>query len=455
VQFVAGIVLARLLLPEDFGVAATLYALSGFAILFVDLGLGPALVQKARLTERDKSTAFWVNAISGVLLTVLLGLCGPLLARLFDEPELWTLTWIVALNFSLSLGVVHSAMLEREFRFGVVAGIDVSTILFGTSITVALAYSGAGVLSLVLGPLAQTIFSTVSYWIFHPWFPKHFISRASLKQLGHFSAGLMGFNIVNYWSRNADTLLLAHYAGARDLGYYNRAYNLMLLPVSQVTYTVGRVMFPALAAVREDPDRLRRGYRRAARIVSFLTAPFLIGLAAVAPMLIPLLWGPTWEPSVPLLQILCLSGVPQCLLGTTEWLFQAVGKTAAFFRVGVVGAVVTLTAFAIGLQWGVTGVATAWLVRSWLLLPYTLRAASSLIGLRGRTVLADSTSSWIAAGAMGVCVYGLAQWSVMQALGDGILVLQVGCGAVLYIGFVHLMDRDLPQDMLRLVRKQG
>jgi PST family polysaccharide transporter len=149
----------------------------------------------------------------------------------------------------------------------------VTTILFGTAITVALAYGGAGVLSLVLGPLAQTVFSTVAYWIFHPWYPRHFISRASLKQLSHFSAGLMGFNLVNYWSRNADTLLLAHYAGARDLGYYNRAYNLMLLPVSQVTYTVGRVMFPALAAVREDLDRLRRGYRRAARIVSFLTAP--------------------------------------------------------------------------------------------------------------------------------------------------------------------------------------
>jgi PST family polysaccharide transporter len=122
VQFVAGIVLARLLLPEDFGIAAMLYAFSGFAILFVDLGIGPAVVQKARLSERDKSTAFWVNAIAGVLLTVLLGLCGPLLAGLFDEPELRTLTWLVALNFSLSLGVVHSAMLEREFRFGVVAG---------------------------------------------------------------------------------------------------------------------------------------------------------------------------------------------------------------------------------------------------------------------------------------------------------------------------------------------
>jgi PST family polysaccharide transporter len=229
----------------------------------------------------------------------------------------------------------------------------------------------------------------------------------------------------------------------------------MLLPVSQVTYTVGRVMFPALAAVREDLDRLRRGYRRAARIVSFLTAPSLIGLAAVAPTLIPLLWGPAWEPSVPLLQILCLSGVPQCLIGTTEWLFQAIGKTTAFFRVGVVGAVVTLAAFAIGLQWGVTGVATAWLVRSWLLLPYTMRVASNLIGLRGRTVIADSTSSWVAAGLMGACVYGLAQWSVLQTLGDGILVLQVVCGAVLYLGFVHLIDRDLPRDVLRLVRQQA
>ena len=290
-QFLAGLVLARLLTPADFGLLASIYVVTGFATLFFEMGLGAALVHQRSPSERDLSTVFWVNVISGLLYAGLMWALSPLVAEFFDAPQMTTLMPFVALAFTFGLGVVHYSLLQRRLRFRTVAVVDLSAALAGHATTVVAALLGAGTFALVAGPLVTTSLTSVILFCVVRWRPRHFIDRGSLRELWRFSGGMLGFNAVSYWGRNADNLLIGRFLGAAPLGIYGRAYNLMLLPVTQITGTLGRVMFPALAAVRDDHPRVRSMYLRSLGTINFVTIPVLVGLAATAEGLVPLLWG--------------------------------------------------------------------------------------------------------------------------------------------------------------------
>lgn len=450
-QLVGGIALARLLVPADFGLAAGVLTISAFALLFVDLGIGPAVVQRKDVSEELLASAFWLNALAGVGLTLLLAACSPLVAAFFHHDVLVPLTCLVSLNFTLSLGVVHLALLERGFRFRAVGAIDAASAVTGMAVSVLAAWLGAGVYALALGPLSATVTTTVLCWAAVPWRPRHFASRPALGELWAFSSWASGFNLVNYWSRNADNLFIGHSTGAEALGFYSKAYNLMLLPVTQATQVLARVMLPAFATMQDDVVRLRMAYRRYLRLSVLLTAPVIAGLVAVAPVLLPVMWGARWQPAVPLLQILALSALPQCLMGTTGALYQSLGRTRQMFVVGAAVSALTVVSFAIGIHWGARGVAVAWLVRCWVLAPWVMSAAGRLVGLSAVRIGADGLRTALAAGLMGG---GVALLSDVLDVPDGwLLAAQVGLGLLLFPPLLLLLDRPVVQEALALVRR--
>lgn len=440
VQFVAGLALARLLTPADYGTMANVYVVSGFAILFFELGLGSTVIALRNPTQRDLSTVFWVNALGGVLFTGVLALAGPLVAEFFDDPRMTVLTPLAGLAFLFGLGSVHNSLLQRQLRFKTLAVIAVSTSALGLATTIVLALLGLGVYALVLGPVVTSAASSVMSWALVPWRPTGFISRSSLPALWSFSGGQLGFNVVNYWGRNADNALIGRFVGDIVHGYYNKAYSLMLLPVQQVGSVLGRVMFPALAAMKGDKPRVARGYRRSLRLINIITFPLLVGMAATAPALVPLLWGDQWHDTVPLLMILCFAGIPQCLATSVGWIYQSQNRTGRMFRMGLVTSTLGVVLMALGV-WvdGARGVAVAVLVRAWLFTFPTVHFAGALIDLKARTVVRDALPVTAVVAVMFGAVWSVPTVTGLERTGLPALLVQVAVGGVVFLAGARLL----------------
>ena len=212
-------------------------------------------------------------------------------------------------------------------------------------------------------------------------------------------------------------------------------------------------MFPALTAMGDDLERVRSAYRRVLRLITVATMPVLVGMAASAPALVGVLWGSRWAASVPLLQLLCLAGLPQCLSSSGGWLYQSQGRTKLMFSMGIAGTIVTVTGIAVGVQWGALGVAWSILVTKYLFLPFDLGVACSTIGLGARLVYRDNAVTFLLALAMGGCVWALPLLLDVGRDTGWLLPAQVGLGVVLYVGGMRLLAPGLVRDAASLGRR--
>lgn len=407
VQLVGTAIVSRILLPSDYGLAALVFVFSGFANLFVQMGLGAAIVQTARLTEAKLSTAFWMSATASYLLMGLLIALSAPIADLFGEPELRRLIVIGSFTFAASLSVVHLAILQRALRFRALGLIDLGAALTYLATTVVLANQGVGAASLVYGAIGQQVFMTCALWSVVRWRPHTRPRRKEMGELWSYGGSLFGFTVLNYWGRNADNLLVGKVLGAASLGLYARAYNLMLLPVQQVNIAMGRVLFATYSRLVHDTPRLRSAYLRSAGLLITIGAPVSVGLAVAAPALIEAMYGPNWTGAAPLLAILALSGPAQILSGSCYALYQATGRTRQQFRRGFVTIAMTVVGIAIGLSFGPKGVATGVAVALTANLPVITRGVWPSIGVTWTMILGRVRGPLLAAAIMGAAALGI------------------------------------------------
>jgi O-antigen/teichoic acid export membrane protein len=438
-QFATSVVLARLLSPQEFGLIGMIVVFTGFASLFTDLGLGAAIVQKLDLEERHLSSAFWVSIAVGLLLTGLTVAVAPLMARFYDEPDLEPFTRVIAFNFLVgSVNVVQNALLLKNMDFRLLFQIEiVATGLAGLA-AIGMAFMGFGVWSLVVQSLLITAISVGMMWWLSAWRPTMAVDIRALKELLGFSSNLLGFNVLNYWVRNLDNFLIGKFIGPSGLGIYTRAYSLMLLPITQVTSVVSRVMFPALSAIQKDVERVRHAYLRSTQAIALVTFPMMIGLLVVAEPFVLVVYGEMWSEVIPILRVFCLIGMGQSIGTTVGWIYTSQGRADLMLKWGIFSAVVYAISFIIGLRWGVMGVAVAYGISGYVILWYPAWAIPGrLINLRFKEMLINLRGPFYCAVAMGIGV-----WAVRYALPSNwpqwlFLVTQVPSGVLIYGVLVH------------------
>jgi PST family polysaccharide transporter len=446
-QFGASLVLARLLLPSQYGLAAVAWTVTSFAFLFNDLGLSSWLVQTPKITARDASTAFYLNAAAGVLLTALLLILSSPLASLFGHPGLAPLLRIGSIAFMLSLTAVPNALLERRLQFQTVAVIDLASSVVGFSVTVACAALGLGAASLVIGPVTATVIASCGSLLWARWLPTARPSRESAQRLIGFGKHLTGATIIGFWALNIDNLLIGRFVGATELGFYNRAYMLMLMPIQQVNGALGRVLLPVLSAVREDEARLRRAVLRICRTNSVLLCPALIGLACVSHNFILVAFGHRWLGTAPLLAILCLSGPPQVAAGISALVCQAAGQARLLTTWGNLTSLSLIVAIVAGLPWGAEGVCIAYTARAYLIFPVAVMPTKLSVGIGTSDIVRASAPPCYASVLMAGYIFlvGLLLRGTLGPL--PILLLQVLTGAAAYIATMWLLDRPALLDV--------
>ena len=307
VQFIIGIVLARLLTPTDFGVIGMLTIFIAIAQTFTDSGLSSALIQKKDRTDTDCSTIFFFNLGVGILFYFLLFALAPLIAQFYNMPILKDVTRVVALSLIISgLTAVQNTRLTIHLRFKTQSIIAIISMVVTGVTGIALAYKGWGVWALVFQTLAGQIVTSACIWYCSRWMPKLVFSKESFKQLWGFGSKLLGSSLINTLYGNLYTLVIGKRFSSAEVGFYNRGNHFALLPAQTIQDMALKVNFPILAKMQDDDTRLLSAYKKLLTVPLYILYPILVGLAVTAEPLVMALIGEKWLPCVPIMQVLCI-----------------------------------------------------------------------------------------------------------------------------------------------------
>jgi O-antigen/teichoic acid export membrane protein len=434
-QFGSSMVLARLLMPEAFGLAAMVVTVTSFVALLVEAGVLTAIVQRPDLQDEHLQSAFVATVAAGVVAAGIVVAISPAVAMFYGQPLLVGLTRVSALGvFAGSFAIVPRAVMVRRMEIGALALIDFGAAVVSVTMMLGMAWAGAGVWALVLAVPATATFLSVAVLATARWRPRLRCSWPTLRPLLGVGLHLLAFSLVNYWARTADNILIGAWLGERELGLYARAYSLVMLPLGEVSTVLWFPMFPVLSRVQHDHAAARAAFLKALGLIALVGFPALLGLSVVAGPFISVLFGPSWLGAVPMLRLLAIVGALQVAVLPLGWLYTSQGRTDRLFRWGLMASSVTVAALAYG-AWLGSGVqvAAAYLVANVLLLIPAFRYAGSLVGLRLADLRRPLFRASAAATAMALIV-GLFDLSVSGRLPAGVqLASEVGLGIVSYL----------------------
>jgi PST family polysaccharide transporter len=388
VQLASTIVLARILSPHDFGVVAVVLALIGIAPFLIDLGTSEASTQKTLITPEQISTLFWLNIAIGLALTVLLIGSSGVIARIFGEPSITGIAVALSVTFVLNaLFTQHSALMRRAMQFRRIAMIDISANLVGSIVSVTLALSDWGFWSLVAKPIVTAAWTAAAVWINCRWVPGRPRLSPDARELVGFGLGVTGFTLTDYLAKSADRIAIGYFQGVGPLGYFQNAFTIYSNVISILADPTHNIAATSLSKLRGDIAALKRAWERALSTLSFFSVPAFAILAVIGQDFVVLLLGQKWAPAGSLLCIFAVRGIAQSIERTMGWLHVAAGRADRWMRWGVYSALVQLLALAVGLPFGVTGVAVAYTVVMFVLFVPALVYSGRPVGIYGGDVL--------------------------------------------------------------------
>ena len=290
-------------------------------------------------------------------------LSAPLISDFYNAQELTNILKVLSFSFSItSATVIHQTLLEKELKFKQLAIYETIAVIVGSVFAICLAFLGFGIWSLIIQNLASAFTLSVILWINISYKPKLIFSLFEIKSIYKFSLNLSGFNIVNYFVRNADYVLIQKYLGEQQLGYYNIAYRIMLYPLQNITAVFSRVMFPLYSKFQSDHLKIKKLYIELANNIALISFPLMLWITATADILILSLLGEKWKATIPLLIILAPIGMIQSIYTPAGTIFKAKGRTDIWFWWGIFTGIIYITAFVVGLKWGIYGVAVGYLL---------------------------------------------------------------------------------------------
>lgn len=330
--FATALLLTRLVEPGDIGRATMVGTALALALLVGEITSGPALITRTDLDQQTFSTAFWAQVAFSAVAAAALVASTPLLERLYDE-ELSSLVPLAAATMlAAGLDSIARAVLARDLAYAAIARADVYGALVAGIVAVSLAAGGAGAAAPLAGTLALTATSAAFLWSRCGRRPARAFSSGRFRELARFSAATTGSRVVNYAVRQGDDVGVGTQFGPRQLGFYARGYQVLLVPVSRISGEVGRVMVPALRSISHDPVQVGRGYLRGVRTVSLVNLPLLAIVFVTAPELVRVLFGEDWSEAADFVRIFAIAGSIDSVTTTVGWLYLSMGRVNHMLR---------------------------------------------------------------------------------------------------------------------------
>lgn len=434
-------VLSRILPPADFGLIAIATVVTTFATLLRDMGTAAAVVQRNELKKELLDTVFWLNALVGLSLAILVAALAVPLSLIFRQPALAGVLFALTVTFPFaSLGAVHQSLLEREMRFRTLARIEISSAIAALVIAIVTALSGFGVYSLVVNTIAIAVLSTVQLWVASRWRPRFSWSAAELRSVWGFSGSLFGFQVLNYFSRNADTLLIGRFLGPTDVGIYNMGYRIMLFPLASLSLVISRVLLPVLSRKQTDSAAFGSLYLKAASAIATVTIPLMAALWVLRSPFVEVVLGSNWSAVAPVLAWFAPVGMIQSVLTTVGLIYMGTGNTKRMLQWGIFYSLALIAAISVGLFWGYLGVARCYSLMVFFSAYLAFSIPLGLVGLRVSDLLRSVWRQFVAAIGMALVLFLLE-----SVLGDILtpvvrlpLLVVTGIAVYLLLGLVFM-----------------
>jgi PST family polysaccharide transporter len=386
-NLISAVVLARLLMPEDFGLVAMVTAITGFLLIFKDAGLSTATIQKAEITHAQVSNLFWVNlGVSGALSLVVAAL-APVVAWFYRDPRLVAVTLALASTFAVSGAVVqHQALLNRQLRFKAVALIEISSAIIGLVVAVTMACLGFKYWSLVGMQLSMSFAELILTLLISRWRPQRPTRGTGTVSLLQFGASLTVASVFRRIASVSDNLLIGRWYGADAVGLYSRAAILFMRPVDQLIVPLEAVFTPILSRLQNDPARYRRTFLQVYGAVALFSFPVAGLFLALSRPLVLLLLGPKWEQAIPIFAWFTIAALYFPLYYAVMWLLNTQGRGKDVMTTSLILSITTVAAIVAGLPFGPVAVAAAF---SCVGLLVRLPVQFYIVGRRGPVGTAD------------------------------------------------------------------
>ncbi len=449
-RFVTGIVLARVLFPEQFGLIGMLMIFMAVAQSFLDSGFGAALIQKRDVTQLDICSVFYFNIFVGLTATGLLYLVAPWIAAFYNQPILTPLTRALSLCIMInSYGLIQTVIFTKQLNFKIQTKVGLIAGTLSGIIGIAVAAGGFGVWSLVVQQVSSALFRTICLWFFSSWRPAMIFSFGVIRKMFGFGSRLLFSDLLNRIFDNIYLVVIGKLFSATDLGFFTRADTIQRLPSNTLGVLVGRVTFPVFSSIQDDPTRLKRGVKKALAVLALVSFPMMIGLAAVARPLVLVILTEKWAPCIPYLQLFCVVGLLYPLHVINLNVLTALGRSDLFLRLEIIKKALIIINIAVTWRWGISAMIYGMIVMS--IISYYLNSyyTGILIGYSIWEQIRDTFSYLILAILMGIVLYAAGllpfrnQWIM--------LLVQITIGIVIYVCMCRLLRLTAFMELWQMV----
>ncbi len=373
-SIVATAIMARLVRPEDYGLIGMVAVAINFFGLFKDMGLSLATIQSAEVNFEQVSALFWINVAVSVVITIMMIAIAPAIAWFYGEPRVTWIALAMAPSFILGgIAVQSEALMRRQMRFFSLSAIGLISLISGYAVGITLALRGWAYWSLVFSQLALLGTNAVGVVLVCQWWPARRANlTADTRAMLDFGGNITAYSILNYFSRNVDSLLIGKFWGSQQLGFYNKAFQLSALPTDQIDEPLSAVAIPSLSRLVQSESRYRQAYLRMLEKVMIVTMPVITWMIVTADWLVQVVLGPQWTYTGRILVFISAAALLHPAMNTVGWLFISQGRSREMFRLASISAPISFLSIIAGLFWGALGVAASYCVtRLLILIPFS------------------------------------------------------------------------------------
>lgn len=454
VQFALAVVLARLLVPADFGVYAITLVFASLSQILIDGGFSTALIQRQDADHRTETAVFGYNIIVAVVLALAIVAIAPWIASAYGFPVLRPLLYASAGILVVgSFGAVPSALLLKRHRFDLIARIAIIASVLGAIAGATAAFAGAGVWTFTIQAAVVALFTTASVWLLSGWRPARGWSLAPARGLAGSGTMLTVAALLEAGYSQGYPLLLGRLYGAAEIGYFNRAQNLQQTPGQVIGGIVQRMLLPNLSAKQGHPDELRRVTRRAVMIAMGIVAPAMLFLATFSELVIRVVYGDKWLPSAPVMSILAIGGILLPLHIINIQVILSHGRMGMYLRLEIAKKILGLLFVFVGCFYGLTGLALGQLAYMVVAFPVNAGPAGRLIGYPALTQVRDAAGPVLLSAGCAALLWLAAPW-LPEARFWRLALLLPSFGA-LYLGLAIAFRMGPMPELARLALRRA
>lgn len=454
-SFFASIILARLLGPTEFGLIGMISVFIAIGTSLVDSGLSASIIRTQDADDRDFSTVFYLNLMMSVAVYGLLFFAAPWIADFYGQEILVPIIRLYCFSFVISaFSAIQTAMLNKEMQFKKIMQYNVPGTVIGVIVGISLGYLGYGVWSIVWMYLSTQLIQSIMLWSFSKWKPTWTFSKEKLKYHYGFGYKLMLSGLLDTAYRNVYNVIIGRYFSVQELGYFERGKAFNTYPVTVLTSIISKVSYPLLSKIQDQKERIAKVYRQLIQFAFFVTAPMMLGAAAIAEPLFLLVLGDQWLPAVPFFQILCLSGMFYPIHAFNINVLKVYGRSDLFLKLELIKKGIITVSILIAFQFGIYGLVWSSVVTSIIALLINTHYSSRMIYYTTWQQAKDIFKTLVKAGAMA----GL-MWVAIGFLNGYSLYWQILlpaiAGGAFYLAVNYLSKSPVLQFTLDLVKKRS